>query len=111
MKIFKSGFYILTFLFMSVVAHASGGTGSGLIENIYVNNGWTMVHVPNIESNPDNCPSVSYFALRPSDANYLTLHSTLLAAFMAEKPVRFWLSGCSGQNNNHPRIVSVWIYK
>ncbi|MEC4726877.1 hypothetical protein HWQ46_15095 [Shewanella sp. D64] len=107
---FKFYMFILILLFISAKSHASGGTGSGLIDNIYVNNGWTMVHVPSITNNPDNCPSVSYFAIRPSDANYLTLHSTLLAAFMAGEPVRFWLNGCSGQNNNHPKIVSVWVY-
>ncbi|MBW8184274.1 hypothetical protein [Shewanella nanhaiensis] len=108
---FKFCVLILVLCFISLHADASGGTGSGVIENIYVNNGWTMVHVPTITNNPDNCPSASYFAIRPTDANYITLHSTLLAAFMAEKTVRFWLSGCGGQNNNHPKIVSVWMYK
>jgi hypothetical protein len=107
--IMKFRFYpfILILFLVSSESHAGGGTGSGLNDN----NGWTMVHVPSITNNPDNCPSANYFAIRPSDTNYLTLHSTLLAAFMAEKPVRFWLNGCSGQGSNHPRIVSVWVYK
>ncbi len=108
---FKTCFAFLFFHCMPLVAHAGGGTGSGLIENIYVSNGWTMVHVPSIDSNPDNCASISYFAIKPEEENYAVLHSTLLAAFMAGKPVRFWLSGCGGQSNNHPRIVSVWIYQ
>ena len=40
---FKFSAFILILFFISSESHAAGGgTGSGLIDNIYVNNGWTM---------------------------------------------------------------------
>lgn len=89
---------------------AGGGTSQGEIAHIYVNNHWTMVHAPSIKDNPDSCQSTSYYAINPADKNYQTLHSTLLAAQLANRKVRFWLSGCGGQNGNHPKIISVWVY-
>ena len=102
--------FILGFLF-SVQLHASGVTAVGEISNIYVNNSWTMVHLPTVSDNPDNCSSTGYYAIVPSDSNYEALHSTLLAAHFANKRVKFWVNGCGGQNGSHPKITSVWVYK
>ncbi|AOT08313.1 hypothetical protein [Pseudoalteromonas luteoviolacea] len=103
-------------LAFSLQAKASGGTDSGKIAQMYVNGGWTMVHIPNIvtnvrgsKNNPDSCNNNYWFAIEPNDPNYTTLHSTLMAAQIAEKNVHFWVSGCGGQNRHYPKIVSVWL--
>ncbi|WP_196161754.1 hypothetical protein [Reinekea sp. G2M2-21] len=100
---------ILVSLF-STFAVASGSTASGKIEHLYLNNTWTMVSVSGISENPDSCESTAYYAIIPSDSNYSALHSTLMAAQLAGKTVKFWVNGCSGQGNKHPKIVSVWMY-
>lgn len=109
-------YLILSALLFSSFVNASGGTGSGVITSMYVNNGWTMVHVPDListemgsKNNPDSCASNYYFAIMPTDQNYSTIHATLMAAQMAGKKVKFWVNGCKGQNNSYPHIVSVWI--
>ncbi|GAB1624093.1 hypothetical protein AAOGI_41430 [Agarivorans albus] len=104
----KKLFLMLTLL--PALVNASGITSVGKIAHIYVNNGWTMVHLTDVSTNPDSCESASYYAIKPSDANYSSLHATLLAAQVAGKRVKFWVNGCSGQGNKHPKIVSVFMY-
>lgn len=101
----------IAFCIGAFAVQASGTTATGHIKNVYVNNGWTMVHAPDITDNPDSCNSTSYYAIKPNEPNYNAMHGTLLAAFMANKKVRFWVSGCGGQNNGFPKIVSVWVYE
>jgi hypothetical protein len=91
-------------------AFAGGSTKLGVIDHIYVNNTWTMVDVTGVSDNPDGCNSTAYYAVVPSDANYQTIHSTLMAAQLAGKKVKFYVSGCSGQGNKYPKITSVWMY-
>lgn len=111
----KSIFAAIT-LTTSLFAYSSGGTDKGVITSMYVNNGWTMVSVPDLhttikssKNNPDSCTSNSYYAIIPSNPNYTTIHATLMAAQMAGKQVHFWVNGCSGQNGDYPKIVSVWV--
>lgn len=110
----------LFLLVFSGIALASGGTLHGKIEKLYVNNTWTMVHVPSLidtneqsqvtQNNPDGCVSISYYAIVPEDQNYSALHSTLLAAYFSGKDVSFYVAGCGGQNGAHPKIISVWVH-
>jgi len=108
----KTGnFLILFFVFLLAASpvDAGGGSAWGTIIESYTNNNWTMVRASGITDNPDSCTSVYYYAVMPEDKNYETIHSTLLAAQIAEKSVRFYLSGCSGQYGDYPHIVSIWI--
>lgn len=110
-KFMKKIYLILCLSFLvSSACFAGGGTAWGKIKLTYVNHGWTMVDVDGISDNPDGCESTTYYAMRPSDANYEVLHSTLMAAQLANKRVRFWVSGCSGQGSRFPKIVSVWVH-
>ncbi|RYV04100.1 hypothetical protein SOPP22_01480 [Shewanella sp. OPT22] len=102
--------YIFLLAAFSLTAFASGITATGKIDHMYVNNEWSMVHLTGVQSNPDNCQSTAYYAIRPGEKNYEVLHSTLLAAHLSGKSVKFWVNGCGGQNNQYPRIVSVWMY-
>ncbi|WP_444890836.1 hypothetical protein [Microbulbifer sp. DLAB2-AA] len=111
--------YLLFFslLLPSLAFSAGGSTDTGVIEVMYVNGGWTMVRLPALDgaqpgskNNPDSCPNSSYYALQPDTANYEALHSTLLAAQLANKKVNFWVSGCGGQSNQYPKISSVYLY-
>jgi hypothetical protein len=79
----------------------------GTITQTYTSGSWTMVSVMGTAKNPDSCVSSSHYALNVSDSNYEGILSSILAAQMGQKSVRFWLSGCSGQSGNYPRIVSV----
>ncbi|MCG7563265.1 MULTISPECIES: hypothetical protein [Pseudoalteromonas] len=97
-------------LLLSGQVYAGAQTSLGQIQTIYVNNSWTMVHGSSITGNPDGCSNPEYYAIVPSHPNYNAMHATLLAAKFAGKKVRFWVSGCSGQNNRHPRIHSIWVY-
>lgn len=104
---------LLTVFLCSNVA-AGGSTEYGKITEMYTSLDWTMVIVPDITSsttrdpNPDLCPKSTYYSIEPEDKNYQAMHSVLMAAHMAGKDVRFYVSGCSGQNNEFPRIISIW---
>lgn len=114
---------VLIFLSTLLIASnvmSGGTTGAGEISNIYVNNGWTMVSIPDLIdpsaenqalNNPDGCTNNGYYAIVPTDSNYSALHATLMAAHFASKRVKFWVNGCGGQNGNHPKISSIWVYK
>ncbi|MCG7534513.1 hypothetical protein [Pseudoalteromonas sp. OOF1S-7] len=101
-------------LLLSGQVLAGGNTTQGEIDTLYVNNYWTQVHSSSITGNPDSCggntSTPSYYAIVPTHPNYEALHSTLLAAKFAGKRVKFYVSGCSGQNNQYPRITSIWVY-
>jgi hypothetical protein len=90
-------------------AYASGSTAWGKITVTYVNGGWTMVKVDGFSDNPDECADVDYYALHPNDPNYKVLHAALLSAHIANRYVRFWVDGCSGQGQSRPHIVSVFV--
>lgn len=100
---------LVFFMVCAIHANGNGGTGWGLVTETYVNSGWTMVKVSGVSENPDECMSTVYYALNPSQPSYTIFHSTLLAAHMAGKQVRFWVSGCGGQNDKYPKIVSVFV--
>jgi hypothetical protein len=100
-----------TVLFFCCVAtqavFAADFSNWGTITQTYTSNSWTMVTVTGDPKNPDACASSSLYALNVADTNYEGMLSTILAAQMGQKSVRFWLSGCSGQSGSYPRIVSV----
>ncbi|KID56977.1 hypothetical protein JF50_13995 [Pseudoalteromonas luteoviolacea] len=109
-------FLMIGTLALSLQANAGGSTESGKISQMYVNAGWTMVHLPNLvttekgtKNNPDSCENNHWYALEPSDQNYTTLHSTLMTAQISEKSVHFWVSGCGGQDGKYPKITSIWL--
>ena len=108
-KTFKIFLLFVIFITSTTALAASGSSSWGKVSEVYVHGGWTMVRVTGVSENPSQCTGITYYALHPSDANYEVLHSTLLAAHLANKDVRFWLNGCSGQNNKYPHIVSVFI--
>ncbi len=68
-----------------------------------------MAKVVGVADNPDNCGNTYYYALNTAQDNYEVLHSTLFAAFIAKKEVRFWVGGCGGQNGAYPAVVSVFV--
>lgn len=109
MNLHKPFFFFLLILFYNNFAHASGGTSWGKITETYVHQGWTMVKVNGVTENPDNCASVIYYALHPSQESYEYLHSTLLSAMISNRRVRFWVDGCKGQHNHYPNIRSVFV--
>ncbi len=100
-------YFLLFLLFFSSFSLAGEGTKQSLISKVYVASYWAMVRVPDISANPGNCRNTSYYAINPDDRNYESLHSLLLAAYVAGKEVSFWVHGCGGQGNNHPKIISV----
>ena len=87
-------------------ACASGFSQWGTIEQTYTSGSWTMVNVSGVDINPDNCEASHYYAINTSDPNYQAILSSLLAAQMAQKNVRFWLSGCGGQDGKYPKLTS-----
>lgn len=95
--------------FYSSSLQASGGTNWGKITETYVHQGWTMVKVEGVTDNPDECESLTYYALNPSQPSYEFLHSTLLTAMISSRKVRFWVDGCSGQHSKYPHIKSVFV--
>ena len=107
-KTVKISLWALTMLLSSFV-YAGGSTNYGEITELYVNNNWTMVRVQGVTANPDSCSGSGYYALNPADKNYEILHSTLLTAQIAGRKVKFYLSGCSGQSQKYPHIISVWL--
>lgn len=102
-------FCFIICLVLSSATLAGGSTAYGKITHMYVNTNWTMVMVTGISENPDECAHTDYYSINPVDKNYNALHSTLMAAHMSGKSVRFYVSGCSGQSGDYPHIISVWV--
>jgi len=100
---------LLLILILTTKVSASGMTSWGNVTVTYVHGDWTMVSLEGVSNNPDECSSTGYYALKSSQNNYKALHSTLLAAHMAGKQVRFWVGGCGGQNDLYPQISSVFV--
>ena len=86
---------------------SSPGATGDTIERIYFNAAFTQVRMTSHNQNPDGCPASSFFGLAQDNPNYKIIYATLMTAQASGATVRFWLSGCSGQNNNYPEITSV----
>ena len=105
-KIVLHSFVILS-VFFSLASNA-GFSPSGKISQLYGNGYWVLVQIDNpSKHNPNECNSDSYYALNLNNEASKNLYSMLLSAHLAQKPVTFWVSGCSGQSNGYPNISSV----
>lgn len=107
--------YILVLLFFSTFAYSGSDTSTSQIKQLYVNASWVMAEVDitissGRESLPSQCRNSGYVAISPTDAGYDIITSTLMLAYAANKTVRFWVDGCSGQNQQHIKIVSIRTY-
>lgn len=108
---------LFAFLFLGPTASAAGwsspGTTGDTIKRIYNHANFLQVQLTTHNQNPDSCPSATYFGLpKPPDIDtdqYDQFFSMLLAAELSGAKVRFWLSGCSGQNDQYPKITSIMI--
>ena len=96
---------------LSSVVYAEAGEFSifGEITEVYTGADWTMVRYSGSAKNPSGCEGTAYYSLNLSHANYEGVLSSILAAQMAKKKVRFWLSGCGGQNGKYPKIMSIQV--
>jgi hypothetical protein len=62
---------------------------------------------------PSSCADLSggqpYFLLSSSDPQYAILHSTLMAAYAANKRVRLYWNGCGGDGGKYPLVKAIWV--
>lgn len=100
---------LLTFLCLSSAVHAGDFSQTGTITLTYTYGDWTMVKMTGTPVNPDSCSSTEYYAIPSADKNYDAIFSSILAAQIAKKNVRFWIGGCDGQYGYYPKIVSIQV--
>jgi len=98
----------IAILFISSHAFAGLQTARGTISQLYIYAGDVHVMVTGVEDN-DGCESTHYYALKPTTTGFEQMYSALLAAQMSNKKVKFWISGCGGQFDKYPNIISVWV--
>jgi hypothetical protein len=60
-------------------------------------------------SNFNGCSISSAALVEATNPNYQSILSALLAARMADKPIRISYSGCSSTNSNYPIILEVQL--
>ena len=108
--------YLLPFLFLfSSFVFAGSDTSTTKIKQLYVNAYWVMAEVEvdiigGRNNLPSECRNSPFVAITPTDAGYDIITTTLMMAYAANKTVRFWVEGCSGQNKQQIKIVSVRVY-
>lgn len=117
-KMYKSS--LLKILAISLVlfpltSSASGwvtSNKSGRISFINPEGGVVRIHVTaNDIRNPDQCGNASTVMLKGDSKNTDRQYALLLAAFMAKKPVKLWVSGCeNGWGTTYPRLTAVYVY-
>jgi hypothetical protein len=95
-----------------LIAHAAGTTDPGKITSIsdtnYGGGEGFLVTTSATPINPDSCSTTdAYVFPDASGYNYKTKSGILLAAYLANKDVRFYLSGCY---NGRPAINLVIGY-
>jgi hypothetical protein len=93
---------------LTQTVYAGGFTPEGKITEIYASGAFVIVKLGSVRFNPDGCPNDDgYFGLALDDPNYAAMFSLLVATQLSEKRTRFYVAGCSGQNDKHPKINSV----
>lgn len=103
-------FSLIIFMLSNSLSAFSGGFSNvGVITEVYVNSGFTQVQMSGGQVNPDSCSATASYGFKTTDQNYEGLLSAILSAQMAGKNVQFYLTGCSGQNDAYPKIVSIKI--
>ena len=105
----KKRYFLVLSWFLANTVLATGFSQWGTINQTYTTGSWTMVALSGNDENPDDCPADYYYAIATTDANYEAILSSILAAQMAQKQVRFWLAGCSGGDNKFPKITSIQL--
>ncbi|MEM9103897.1 MAG: hypothetical protein AAGB12_16435 [Pseudomonadota bacterium] len=92
------------------IAYDGWSSGGGTIVTrfrIYPD-GSALLNLQSAE-NPGECSDSSYILLKADSPE--RQFSALLAAYMAQKPVRLALNGCSSNNKaGYPVISEVWLY-
>jgi hypothetical protein len=102
----------------ALAAHGYSGTTPSLVSQLYV----FPEHGTHVKLETQTFPSAGtsgcaaldagqtqYFVLSASDPQYAILHSTLMAAYAANKKVTFYWDGCGGQDGKYPRVKSIWV--
>ena len=103
---------VVSLVFFACTAQVSANQFSqfGEVTESYTASGWTMGKLSGNQVNPDGCPKNHYYAINRGAANYEAFLSSILAAQVAKKTVRFWIGGgCAGQNGEYPKIQSIQI--
>ena len=100
---------LMVFSVCSVQASANQFSPFGEVTESYTSSAWTMVKLSGAMVNAEGCPKTGYYAINSGSSNYDAILSSILAAQMAKKTVRFWLAGCAGQQGEYPKIVSIQV--
>ena len=119
-KIFLS--FKLTALVMSLLfggsAMAGGAdSGYGKITNLHFSprteNGQVRISFSNSIKNPENCEKTEFYMYEFDDSPASSrFYSTILAAYMAGKTVKFWIYGCTKEKHwgaTRPMLYDIYV--
>lgn len=105
----KSILLLITVLLLSVgVVSAGSWSGPQRVTNIYqYSTGEVYLQFEYIH-NPQSCSVTNWVRVAASNAARKEIYSMLLASFMSETPVNYYVDGCLG---NYPLVHHVQIAK
>jgi len=111
---FFVGLFLL--LIVSPVVIAAGwitNDGTAKIKYINTENSVVRVHfVGNTIENPDECLNASSSILKADNPMFEQHYALILAAFMANKPIKIYANGCyTAWGSNFPVITALYVYE
>lgn len=93
-------------------AYGAETSGSGYIKNIQTN-GWNTNVILDTTMKSAGCNNSGVYVLKIDESimdRSQLMYSTVLAAYMGKKKIKFWLNGCIDINsNNYPLIKDVTL--
>lgn len=110
-------FIALSLLLSTNVFSQQADSGVGKITSLYmpVKSNFIRINFNQTIKNPSNCGKAEFYVVELTDgAGSARFTSMLLTAFTSNKPVRFWVRGCSeGQywGATRPTIYDIYIYE
>jgi len=107
---------LFSLLLISSSIFAAEGSGVGKIKELYIDAQGTFVRLQFSQpiKNPENCQKAVFYMLElddsPGSNRYL---SSVLAAYMAQKNVSFWINGCTKKSywgGTQPQLHDIYMY-
>ena len=106
---------LLTLSIFHQTAWAGDYSGLGKITGLYMaaNGSFMRINVQAATVNPGHCGGADYYIVELNTPQQDRFVSTVMSAFLAGKPVNFWIDGCTAGTYwgvTRPVPVDIYVY-
>ena len=104
-------FSLLLTSFCSLSSGWSTSNGTGRITYVNAESNIVRIRLDATDlKNPDNCGKTDVVMLKGDSKNEERQYALIMAAFMANKPVKVYLNGCEpGWGTTFPRLSAIYV--